>query len=129
MVTYKGLMFNDIPNFANVFGYTNASWTLKADLTCQYVCRLLNHMNATGTDYCVPRLTSDVEIKDMVPLDSGYFKRAIDKLPREGTRQPWQQHHDYFADMKILKDGDLEDGAMVFEKRTQVIDTKPVAAE
>jgi len=127
MVTYKGLMFSNIPNFANVFGYTNASWTLKADLTCQYVCRLINHMDETGADYCVPRLTDDVEVKEMMPLDSGYFARAIDKLPREGTKLPWQQHHDYFADMKLLRDGELEDGAMQFEVRMSA-DTAEVAA-
>lgn len=128
-VTYKGLMFSGVPNLANVFGYTNASWTLKADLTCQYVCRLLNHMDASGTDYCVPRLTDDVTLKEMQPLSSGYFARAVDKLPREGTALPWQQHHDYFADMKILREGELEDGAMSFEKRTASAGSRAVAAE
>ena len=129
MVTYKGLMFSDIPNFANVFGYTNASWTLKADLTCEYVCRLLNHMEEAGKDYCVPRLSDDVVVKDMMPLDSGYFARAIDKLPREGTQLPWQQHHDYFADMKLLREGELEDGAMQFKKRGVLSPSQQIAAE
>lgn len=128
-VTYKGLMFSDVPNLANVFGYTNASWTLKADLTCQYVCRVLNHMQETGMDYCVPRLTNDVEVKDMQPLSSGYFARAVDKLPREGSKLPWQQHHDYFADMKLLQDGGLEDGALQFENRSEGPERKPIAAE
>lgn len=129
LVIYKGLMYSDVPNFANVFGYTNASWTLKADLTSHYVCRLLNHMDATGTDICVPRLREgDVEIKDMVPLKSGYFARAVDKLPREGTRMPWQQHHDYFADMKVLKQGDLEDGAMEFTSKHAVDASQDIMA-
>ena len=131
-VTYKGLMFSGVPNFANVFGYTNASWTLKADLTCQYVCRVLNHMDQTKADYCVPRLTDDVEVNDMQPLASGYFARAIDKLPREGSKLPWQQHHDYFADMKLLREGALDDGALQFERciptaQPDVVDT--LAAE
>ncbi len=129
MVTYKGLMFSDMPNFANVFGYTNASWTLKADLTCEYVCRVINYMDETCADYCVPRLTDDVEVKEMMPLDSGYFARAIDKLPREGTNLPWQQHHDYFADMKLLREGEMEDGSLQFEKRSAVASSEQIAAE
>ncbi len=128
-VTYKGLMFSDLPNMANVFGYTNASWTLKADLSCQYVCRLLNHMDASGTDYCVPRLTDDVELQEMLPLSSGYFARAVDKLPREGTKLPWKQHHDYFADVKLLREAPLEDGALQFEVKAAASYDEPVAAE
>ena len=69
---YKGMMLSDTPNFAYSFGYTNASWTLKADLTCSYVTRLLNHMDKTGTDYCVPRLTEDAETESMLDFTSGY---------------------------------------------------------
>lgn len=129
LVTYKGLMFSDVPNFANVFGYTNASWTLKADLTCHYVCRLINHLDHTDADYCVPRPKPDLQLQEMQPLTSGYFARAVDKLPREGKAQPWRQHHDYQADLKLLKEGDLQDGAMSFEKRSAVSKAAAVAAE
>ena len=129
LVVYRGLMYGDVPNFANVFGYTNASWTLKADLTCHYVCRLLNHMDETGTEICVPNLKdSDVDIQTMQPLDSGYFIRAADKLPKEGTDMPWQQHHDYVADTKALKKDPLEDGAMQFKTRQAALQPKAVIA-
>jgi len=130
LLTYKGLMYRDVPNFANVFGYTNASWTLKADLTSLYVCRLINHLDQTGADFCVPRAPEQqVEINDMVPLTSGYFARAVDRLPKEGTSQPWQQLHDYAADTKALKHGELEDGYMTFLRRTEAAVLEGVAAE
>ena len=128
-VTYKGLMFSNIPNMANVFGYTNASWTLKADLTCQYVCRVLKHMDEKGADFCVPRIGADVELVEMKPLSSGYFARSVDKLPREGAELPWKQHHDYMADMKTLRDDPLEDGALQFEVKNTVASAGQVAAE
>lgn len=128
-VTYKGLMFSNIPNMANVFGYTNASWTLKADLTCQYVCRVLKHMDEKGADFCVPRIGADVELVEMKPLSSGYFARSVHKLPREGAELPWKQHHDYMADMKTLRDDPLEDGALQFEVKNTVASAGQVAAE
>ena len=128
-VTYKGLMFSDVPNLANVFGYTNASWTLKADLTCQYVCRVLKHMDECNADYCVPRLVDDVELQEMRPLSSGYFARAVDKLPREGAKLPWKQHHDYFADVKLLREAPVADGVLQFENKTSSENLASVAAE
>ena len=130
LMTYKGLMYRDVPNFANVFGYTNASWTLKADLTSQYVCRLINHLEQSGADFCVPRAPEEqAEVNDMVPLTSGYFARAVDRLPKEGKSEPWQQLHDYAADIKALKHGDLEDGIMAFVNRAEVECIEGVAAE
>ncbi|MEO9968417.1 MAG: NAD(P)/FAD-dependent oxidoreductase [Hyphomonadaceae bacterium] len=130
LLTYKGLMYRDVPNFANIFGYTNASWTLKADLTSHYVCRLINHLDETGADFCVPRATdSGAELKDMVPLSSGYFARAIDRMPKEGVSEPWQQLHDYTADIKALKLASLEDGSLMFEHRSDTAHHKGVAAE
>ena len=86
-------------------------------------------MDASGTDYCVPRLTDDVELQEMLPLSSGYFARAVDKLPREGTKLPWKQHHDYFADVKLLREAPLEDGALQFEVKATASYDEPVAAE
>jgi cation diffusion facilitator CzcD-associated flavoprotein CzcO len=89
--SYKGALYSDIPNLASVFGYTNASWTLKADLISDYVCRLLNYMGKHGYDSCTPRDT-DPTIERLPPVDlsSGYFQRAMDKLPRQGSRKPWR---------------------------------------
>lgn len=130
LLTYRGLMYRDVPNFANVFGYTNASWTLKADLTSHYVCRLINHIDETGADFCVPRATNaDAHVNDMVPLSSGYFARAVDRMPKEGMAEPWQQLHDYTADIQALKMGPLEDGTMTFVERVQTSSVEGVAAE
>lgn len=130
LLTYKGLMYRDVPNFANVFGYTNASWTLKADLTCHYVCRLLNRIDETNTDFCVPRVDDNkVQINDMIPLSSGYFTRAVDRLPKEGAEEPWQQLHDYTADTKALKYGELDDGFMVFSRKVTATAAETIAAE
>ncbi len=114
-MTYKGMMYAGVPNLASAFGYTNASWTLKADLTCEYVCRLLNHMEKTGTRQCTPRL-NDPEVKPQpwVDFSSGYFQRSIDKLPKQGSKRPWKLYQNYALDIVTLKFGTVADGAMEF---------------
>lgn len=120
LVNYKGLMYSDMPNFAAVFGYTNASWTLKADLASEYVCRLLNHMRRTGSRICTPRLRDgDVDFEAKPPLQSGYFARALDRMPKQGSRMPWQQNHNYLKDLMALRFGALEDGAMEFSGKQE----------
>ncbi|MEL7454674.1 MAG: NAD(P)/FAD-dependent oxidoreductase [Pseudomonadota bacterium] len=115
LVNYKGMMFADLPNFANTFGYTNASWTLKADLTSHYVCRLINHMDRIGATHCTPRLKAeDVTVDREAPLSSGYFARALDRLPKQGSRMPWKINHNYFKDMMALRFDEVEDGEMEF---------------
>ncbi|MEO0882526.1 MAG: NAD(P)/FAD-dependent oxidoreductase [Pseudomonadota bacterium] len=115
LVNYKGIMFGGVPNFANTFGYTNASWTLKADITAEYVCRLLNHLDETGTQICVPEFPeTGIEVEADPPLSSGYFARAVDRLPKQGSDMPWQQTHDYLNDRKVLRDHPLKDGYMKF---------------
>ena len=91
--TYKSVMFSDIPNLASIFGYTNASWTLKSDLIADYVCRLLNHMDRRGYSICTPR-RGDVPIADgpTLPLTSGYIQRAKGLLPKQGEREPWRMN-------------------------------------
>ena len=118
-ITYKAMMFADVPNFAISFGYTNASWTLRADLTCEYVTRLLNHMEATGTEIAVPRLPEDEEIKRLpwVDFSSGYFKRAEHKLPAQGDKGVWRNLQNYPKDVKELKKSPVADEAMEFSKR------------
>jgi len=117
LVNYKGLMYAGVPNFVNTFGYTNASWTLKADITAEYVCRVLNYLDETGAGYCVPMLpTGGIEVLPDAPLSSGYFARAADRLPKQGPNMPWQLTHDYLSDRKVLREAPLEDGYLTFVK-------------
>ena len=116
-LAYKGMMYSDMPNFAVVSGYTNASWTLKADLVCEYVCRLLNHMQRNGLRQCTPRLDDpDMERLPWVDFSSGYIQRAVDKFPKQGARRPWRLHQNYAKDLLSLRYGSLRDKAMVFSR-------------
>lgn len=114
-MTYKGMMYSDVPNLASCVGYTNASWTLKCDLTCQYVCRLLNHLEGSGYRSCTPR-TNDpsVEREPWVDFSSGYVRRSLDKFPKQGSKAPWRLHQNYALDALSLRFASLEDGAMEF---------------
>jgi cation diffusion facilitator CzcD-associated flavoprotein CzcO len=114
-VGYKGMMLSGVPNLVNVFGYTNASWTLKSDLTSLYVCRLLNHMAKTGARQCTPTLTdASVTQAPWVDFSSGYIQRSLDRFPKQGSKAPWRLHQNYVMDLFSLKFGRLDDGAMVF---------------
>ncbi|MAR91087.1 MAG: FAD-containing monooxygenase EthA [Pseudomonadales bacterium] len=114
-MNYKGVMFQDLPNFAMVFGYTNASWTLKADLTCEYLCRLWQLMDKRGMRQVTPRLTDgDVHEEPFVDFQSGYIKRALDKLPKQGNKSPWKLHQNYALDMAMLRFGEVDDGVVTF---------------
>lgn len=119
--SYKGCMYSNVPNLASTFGYSNASWTLKADLISAYVCRLLNHMKATGTDIAiaVPHGVKEHEA-GMMNLTSGYVQRAKGLVPLQGDIDPWLIHHDYGLDKKLMKYGKLEDGALEFRKAGRV---------
>ncbi len=115
--TYKGMMYSDVPNFASSFGYTNASWTLKADLTCAYVCRLLNHMQKTGTRICMPHVRDPgMGAEPWVDFSSGYFQRAFDQLPKQGTKKPWKLHQNYVRDLFAMRFNSVEDDAMEFSR-------------
>jgi cation diffusion facilitator CzcD-associated flavoprotein CzcO len=114
---YKGMMYSGVPNLASVFGYTNASWTLKADLTCEYVCRLLNHMAATGTASATPVIKDgDVQPEPWLDFSSGYVQRSIAKFPKQGSKAPWKLNQNYFKDMKELRGAQLNDGVLTFAK-------------
>jgi monooxygenase len=114
-MSYKGMMYRDVPNLASAFGYTNASWTLKADLTCEYVCRLLNHMQKTGQSQCVPRLTDNGVLPEpWIDFSSGYFQRALGKFPTQGSKHPWKLYQNYARDLLMLKFGTVADSAMEF---------------
>lgn len=114
-LAYKGMMYSGIPNLASSFGYTNASWTLKADLTCGYVCRLLRHMDRIGMRQCTP-VAVDGEVPEAPFLDfsSGYVQRAVDKMPKQGAHRPWRVYQNYALDIMAFRFGALEDGAMQF---------------
>ena len=114
-LAYRGMMLSDFPNFAYTLGYTNASWTLKADLTAEYVCRLLNHMDACGYRVCAP-LRNDPSVTEEPLLDftSGYVLRSIDDLPKQGSKEPWKLRQDYPRDLRTLRRSPLEDGVMQF---------------
>ncbi len=107
---YKAMMYSDIPNLASSFGYTNASWTLKSDLTCAYVCRLLNSMKKRGMRQATPRVGADVTREDFLSFTSGYVQRAIDRFPKQGDKKPWRVHQNYALDLIDLKFGGIDDG-------------------
>jgi cation diffusion facilitator CzcD-associated flavoprotein CzcO len=126
-LSYKGMMFSDVPNFALALGYTNASWTLKCELTAQYVCRLLNHMDAKGYAYCTPRRTGpDMLEEPALPLTSGYVQRANAILPKQGTRVPWRVVQNYAIDMAMIRFSKVADESMQFTKKADVRVPQPV---
>ena len=114
-MTYKGMMLSGVPNCAFTVGYTNASWTLKADLTSEYVCRLLAHMDAHGYDKSVPEVTDpSVEEAPLLDFTSGYVLRSLDQFPKQGSKAPWKLRQNYVLDRRAIRNGPLEDGAMRF---------------
>ena len=115
-ITYKGMMYSDVPNLASAFGYTNASWTLKCDLTAEYVCRLLKHMDQHGYAQCTPRV-NDPELTPEPAIDftSGYVLRALHTLPRQGSKTPWRLHQNYVKDLSMFRFGRVDDGTMEFK--------------
>ena len=115
-ITYKGMMYSDVPNLASAFGYTNASWTLKCDLTSEYVCRLLKHMDQHGYAQCTPRV-NDPELTPVPAIDftSGYVLRALHTLPQQGSKTPWRLHQNYVKDLSMLRFGRVDDGTMEFK--------------
>ncbi len=114
-MTYKGMMLSDVPNMAFALGYTNASWTLKCDLTCEYVCRLLNHMDTHGYAVGVPR-KNDPAVKEapLLEFTSGYVRRSIAEFPRQGNVAPWKLYQNYALDMLMLRRSPIDDGTMTF---------------
>ena len=118
-LVYRGTMFSGIPNLAIATGYTNASWTLKCELTARYVCRLLNHMQAKGLDSCMPvaDAAAFASTQPFLNLSSGYIQRASGELPRQGARTPWRMHQNYLLDLLSLKYSSLGDGVLKFGKK------------
>ena len=117
-MTYKGLLVENIPNLAWVFGYTNAPWTLKSDIAAEYLCRLFKHMDDNGhtiaTPHDVENCAMDVGILDQ--LQSGYVQRAKDTMPRQGSKLPWKVLMHYEKDSKMLLEDPIDDGLLRFSR-------------
>jgi cation diffusion facilitator CzcD-associated flavoprotein CzcO len=127
LLNYKGVMLSNVPNLAVTFGYTNASWTLKADLTSEYVCRLLNLMDEKGATSAMPYLSAfPNQTEPFVDFSSGYFQRVMDQFPRQHTEAPWKLHQNYFTDRKNLRELPIEDGVMQFQTSATAGAKKPV---
>ena len=126
-LTYKGMMLSGVPNLAFAVGYTNASWTLKCELTSEYVCRLLNHMDERGRQICTPH-NRDPSVTDeaLIDFSSGYVMRAIDLFPRQGSKAPWRLYQNYARDLVLLRFGAIEDDALEFSAPKSA--AQPVAA-
>ena len=118
-MTYKSLMYSDIPNFVNSFGYINASWTLKADLTSTFICRLINFMDKNGFNAACPKKPENVgETFDwLTGYSSGYIQRSLHLHPKQGDKKPWVNYQDYIRDWIDVKFSKLEDGNLVFSKK------------
>jgi monooxygenase len=124
-MTYKGMMYSDVPNMAVVVGYTNASWTLKCDLTCAYVCRMLNYMDRHGYRQVAPRRNDpSVREEPWVDFSSGYIRRALDKFPKQGSKKPWRLNQNYLKDLLALRFGALRDRAIEYSGRRAAAKTE-----
>ena len=114
-LSYRGLMLTELPNLAYTVGYTNASWTLKADLVANYVCRLLKFMDRKGYTACVPRCTDpSITPEPLISFSSGYVQRAIDSFPKQGSKLPWKLYQNYIRDIFLLRHSPVDDGALQF---------------
>ena len=114
-LTYKGMMYEGVPNMVSVFGYTNASWTLKCDLTCEFACRVIKRMGRTRKHAVTPRnLQAGTKQEPWLDFSSGYVQRTIDRFPKQGDRKPWKLHQNYVADLMMLRYGKLDDPELVF---------------
>ena len=114
-LSYKGMMLSGVPNLAFSFGYVNASWTLRADLTCEYVCRLLNRMDRLGVDTCIPEEDPTAIVDDeYIDFSSGYVQRALDRLPKQGKKAPWRNYQNYLKDIFLVRVFSIKDSTLKF---------------
>jgi monooxygenase len=128
-VAYKGMMLSGVPNFAFAMGYTNASWTLKADLTARYVCRVLNHMRRHGFCRCLPTIDApQLGREPLINLASGYVRRSVKNFPAQGSRRPWRVHQNYALDLLAFRLGRVDDGVLRFSRGDAGADVAPAGA-
>jgi len=122
---YKGIMYSGVPNLVSVFGYTNASWTLRADLISQFAVRIINHMKEKGYKRAVPQAPANMARRPYLDFQAGYLQRVFDQLPSQGDRHPWQNLQNYKMDQKLMLQDPIDDGALVFSSNQ----TEKLAAE
>ncbi|MEO0786665.1 MAG: NAD(P)/FAD-dependent oxidoreductase, partial [Pseudomonadota bacterium] len=135
--TYKGLAYSGVPNLISTFGYINASWTLRADLTAEYACRVINRMDELGANTVVPHLREGEENMPARPwiddFSAGYMQRVMHRFPKQGDREPWINPQSYTKDKRMFRKAPLEDGALVFTRSGRRLDVgapvEAVAAE
>jgi monooxygenase len=121
-MAYKGMMLSGLPNMAYTVGYTNASWTLKADLVSEFVCRLLNYMDANGFDTVVPEHPgSEVDERPFMEFTPGYVLRSLDELPKQGSRTPWRLNQNYLLDVRLIRRGKVADEGLQFAKQPAAV--------
>jgi hypothetical protein len=114
-MSYKGVMLGGVPNFAFTFGYTNSSWTLRADLVSQYVCRVLEYMDANGYRQCTPiNRDGSITVEPFIDLTSGYVTRSVSQFPKQGSHAPWRQYQNYMLDLATLRYRAIDDGVLEF---------------
>src|SRR6202042_3159298 len=127
-VVYKGMMLSGVPNFAFTVGYTNASWTLKADLTASHVCRLLNHMRRHGYAQCTPADVDPELIREpLLNLNSGYVLRSVQDFPSQGSKRPWRVPQDFALDVLDFKLGGVNDGVIPFARGAAAPPSSPTS--
>ena len=125
-MAYKGMMLGGVPNLIFTIGYTNASWTLKSDLVAEYACRLINKMDAEGWDVAAPHLEDpSVTPEPLLDFNAGYVLRSIEQLPKQGSKEPWKLRQNYPVDLRRLRHGEIEDGALRLSRRVPVPDPVP----
>jgi len=128
LINYKGCMVSDIPNMVTVFGYTNASWTLRADLTSEYMCRLVNLMEKENYVEVRPVADGVTADEDFLDFSSGYVQRAVSRFPKRGSEQPWVLNQNYAKDIMLMRHGKIDDGALVFRRAHEsMADLAPAA--
>jgi len=114
-LSYKGMMLSGVPNLAISFGYVNSSWTLRADLTCEYVCRLINTMDKEGCAACSPEEDLNALVEDdYIDFTSGYVQRALDRLPKQGKKSPWRNYQNYLLDIFYVRLFSIKDSTLRF---------------
>jgi len=119
-VSYKGMMLSGVPNFLFAIGYTNSSWTLKVDLVCEYMCRLIDYTDRTGRDLAVAEVQDPkMELRPLLDFGAGYVMRSIDQLPKQGTEAPWFLTMNYRRDAKYLRESPVDDAGMRFAARAR----------
>ncbi|WP_428680194.1 flavin-containing monooxygenase [Sphingopyxis sp.] len=126
---YKACMFSNVPNFSAVFGYLNASWTLRADIVAEYVCRVLNHMQASNTTIATPALADPASLteENIFDFSSGYIQRSIHIMPKNADKLPWRLNQDYLGDRVEMKTGLIADGVLTFTNASAAAKAAPVA--